>query len=66
MNKLYLTVVLSCIVLLLSACSTLGSVAGAVIAQKTGNSAIVGSIIGGAAGQAIGDGALASLKGIGQ
>ena len=62
MHKICLSILLSSTILILSGCSTIGSLAGAAIANKTGNSAIVGSIIGGAAGQAIGT----SLKRIGE
>lgn len=58
MNKI-MTLVLA--ILLLSGCSntkqglnSLGSLAGALIATKQGKSALVGSIVGGLAGQAIG------------
>jgi hypothetical protein len=58
MNKL-ITLIFA--ILLLSGCSngrqgfnSLGSLAGALIATKQGENALVGSIIGGLAGQAIG------------
>ncbi len=41
--------------ILLSGCSTIGSLAGAAIAVKTGESALLGSVIGGAAGQVVGN-----------
>ena len=66
MHKISLSILLSSAIFLLSGCSTIGSLAGAAIATKTGNSVLVGSIIGGAAGQAIGTGALTGLKTIGQ
>ena len=66
MHKISLSILLSSTILLLSGCSTIGSLAGAAIASKTGNNAIVGSVIGGAVGQAIGSGAMSGLDSIGQ
>jgi len=55
MNNISLGIFLACSLSLLSACSTIGSVAGAVIANKTGNNALIGSAIGGAIGQRVGN-----------
>ncbi len=41
--------------ILLSGCSTIGSLAGAAIAVKAGENALLGSLIGGAAGQVMGN-----------
>ncbi|MCK5918551.1 MAG: hypothetical protein KAG34_09000 [Cocleimonas sp.] len=51
-NKLNLLCIAS--LLLLSGCSTIGSLAGAAIAVKAGENALLGSLVGGAAGQVVG------------
>ena len=51
--KLYLFCI--SVLILLSGCSTIGSLAGAAIAVKAGENALLGSLIGGAAGQVMGN-----------
>jgi uncharacterized membrane protein len=50
------TIALLCLssLLLLSGCSTIGSLTGAAIAAKSGQNVLLGSLIGGVAGQVIG------------
>ena len=63
--KLYLLSI--SVLMLLSGCSTIGSLAGAAIAVKAGENALLGSVVGGVAGQVIGSAAgQVSSKAVGQ
>ncbi|MCK5810797.1 MAG: hypothetical protein KAH00_06885 [Cocleimonas sp.] len=53
MIKKHILVLILSILLFLSGCSTIGSLAGAAVAVKTGNNPLLGSLVGGAVGQVV-------------